>query len=209
MQSKTSDPRAEQETRDRILNAAHAVFVRQGTARSRTVDIAEEAGVNKALVHYYFGTKAALADAVLERAAGLLFPLVFRILADEARSIEQKLRDVVQEQIGFHTAHPYISGYVASELHADPDRVTRILGRHGPAPLTVLRRQLREAAKAGTLRPISPEQFVVNLMSLLIFPFVMRPLLSAMLGFPATAFPAMLEERKRMLPEFILAGLRP
>jgi len=76
------DPRADQETRERILAAAHTVFLRKGTAGSRTQEIATEAGVNKALVHYYFGTKAALADAIFERALGEIAPKIFGILSD-------------------------------------------------------------------------------------------------------------------------------
>jgi len=202
-------PDPDRETRDKILEAAHAVFVRQGTVKSRTVDIAAESGVNKALLHYYFGSKSALADAVFERAAGSLFPRIFRILADENRSIALKVRDVVDEQIQFHSAHPYLAAYIASELHTDPDRVTRVFEKRGTAPLTVLRRQLREGAERGTLKPISAEQFIINMMSLLVFPFVMWPAMRLLLGFAETDFPSVLEERRRMLPEFILAGLRP
>ena len=200
---------ADPETRDRILDAAHAIFTRKGTANSRTQEIADEAGVNKALVHYYFGTKAALADAIFERAAGALLPVIFGILADPARSLEQKVADVVREQIDFHSARPYLAGYLVSELHAEPDRVARLLGRQGTAPLDVLRRQLREGARAGTLRPISAEQFVVNLMAMLVFPFAMRAALCAVLGVEPSRWPAFVEERRRLLPDFFLAGLRP
>jgi AcrR family transcriptional regulator len=196
-------------TRERILDAAHAVFTRKGTANSRTQEIADEAGVNKALVHYYFGTKAALADAIFERAAGALLPRVFRILGDPARSIQQKVTDVVKEQLDFHTARPYLAGYIVSELHAEPDRVARLFTRYGPAPLDVLRRQLREGARSGTLRPISAEQFVVNLMAILVFPFAMRAALCAVLGVEPARWPAFVEERRRLLPDFFLAGLRP
>ncbi|HEY9013546.1 MAG TPA: TetR/AcrR family transcriptional regulator, partial [Gemmatimonadales bacterium] len=71
----TPPPPDDRETRERILDAAHAVFLRKGTAGSRTQEIADDAGVNKALVHYYFGTKAALADAVFERELATLAPL--------------------------------------------------------------------------------------------------------------------------------------
>ncbi len=202
-------PVQDQETRDRILNAAHAVFVRKGTASSRTQEIAEEAGVNKALVHYYFGTKAALADAIFERAIGTLLPLIFGILADENRRIEQKVRDIVRAQIEFHTAHPYVAGYMVSEMHAEPRRVSDLVGKRGGPPLDVIRRQLREAARAGTMRQISAEQFVVNMMGLLIFPFALRPGLSVLLKLNPTDWVAFMEERKRLLPDFILAGLRP
>jgi TetR/AcrR family transcriptional regulator len=197
------------ETRERILDAAHTVFMRKGTANSRTQEIADEAGINKALLHYYFGTKSALADAVFERAFGTIAPLIFGILADPNRGIEQKVNDVVREQIAFHGARPYLAGYVLSEMHAEPERVTRIFGKGGRVPLEVLRRQLREAAKAGQIRPISAEHFVVNLMALLIFPFAMRPALGPLLSITDSDWPAFLEERRRILPAFFLAGLRP
>ena len=199
----------DRETAERILDAAHAVFLRKGTANSRTQEIADEAGVNKALVHYYFGTKAALADAIFERALGTLAPLMFGILADENRSIEQMVRDIVREQIDFHSARPYLAGYMVSEMHAEPERITAILTRRGSPPRDVLRRQIREAVEAGTMRRISAEQFIVNLMGLLIFPFALRPGLSAFLGINPANWAGFREERKRLLPDFILAGLRP
>jgi TetR/AcrR family transcriptional regulator len=200
---------ADRETADRILDAAHAVFLRKGTANSRTQEIADEAGVNKALVHYYFGTKAALADAIFERAFGTLAPLMFGILADENRSIEQKIRDIVREQIDFHSARPYLAGYMVSEMHAEPARVAALMAKRGSPPRDVLRRQIRQAVKAGVMRPISAEQFIVNMMGLLVFPFALRPGLSALLGIEPGGWAAFMEERKRLLPEFILAGLRP
>ncbi|MGH7629910.1 MAG: TetR/AcrR family transcriptional regulator [Gemmatimonadales bacterium] len=202
-------PAADLETRERILDAAHAVFLRKGTANGRTQEIADEAGVNKALVHYYFGTKAALADAIFERATGTLLPRIFGILADPARTIPEKVREIVREQIDFHSTRPYLAGYVVSEMHAEPERVARLFARQGGAPLDVLRRQLREAARAGTIRPISAEQFVVNLMALLVFPFAIRPALGALLSLEPSRWTAFLEERRRLLPDFFLAGLRP
>jgi TetR/AcrR family transcriptional regulator len=200
---------ADQETRDRILEAAHTVFLRKGTASSRTQEIAAEAGVNKALVHYYFGTKAALADAIFERALGNLMPRIFGILADPSRSIEEKVPAIVREQIDFHSTRPYFAGYLLSELHAQPQRISSLIVRSGRVPLDVIRQQLREAAKAGTIRRISAEQFVVNLMSLLIFPFAIRPALGQMLSLDATRWRAFIEERRRLLPDFFMAGLRP
>lgn len=208
-QSKALAPADDRETRERLLDAAHAVFLRKGTAATRTQEIADEAGVNKALVHYYFGTKAALSDAIFERATAALLPRIFGILADENRAIEEKVRDIVREQIDFHSARPYLAAYIVSEMHAEPERVAAMIGRRGPAPLDVLRRQLRQGARAATLRPISAEQFVVNLMSLLIFPFTTRPILGVLLGIEPADWPAFLEERRRILPDFFMAGLRP
>ncbi len=200
---------ADAATRDRILAAAHRVFLRHGTAKARTQEIADEAGVNKALVHYYFGTKDALADAVFAAAAGQLMPRIFAILADPELSIEAKVRAVVREQVDFHVARPYLAVYVVTEAHTQPERVKAILRTAGQPPIGALRKQLAAAAAAGEIRRISAEQFVVNLIGLLVFPFVVRPVLETLLGLDAERFPAFIEARKRELPAFFLAGLRP
>ena len=202
-------PADEPETRDRILDAADAVFTRKGTAGSRTQEIAREAGVNKALVHYYFGTKAALADAVFDRALGQIAPRMFGILADPAISLEDKIPAIVNAQIDFHSTRPYFAGYLLSELHADPGRITRLMGSRGQIPLEPLRRQLRAAAKAGKIRPIRAEQFVANMMGLLIFPFAIRPALCMLLGLDEAGWRSFLSERRRFLPDFFMGGLRP
>jgi TetR/AcrR family transcriptional regulator len=208
--SGSAPPKADLETRERILDAAHTIFVRKGTAASRTQEIAAQAGVNKALVHYYFGTKAALADAIFERALGTIMPRIFGILADPNRSIEEKVPAITNEQIDFHSARPYLAGYLLSELHAEPDRIARLMMRRGgPVPLDMLRKQLRDAAKAGKIREISAEQFVANMMGLLIFPFAIRPALVALLSLDATRWRAFIDERRRLVPDFFLAGLRP
>src|SRR3954464_1052602 len=82
------------DTETKILDAAHAVFLRAGTAGARMQEIADEAGVNKALLHYYFRSKERLSEAVFRRAAGGLMPAVAAALGSEA-SLEDKVRTVV------------------------------------------------------------------------------------------------------------------
>jgi AcrR family transcriptional regulator len=202
-------PPADQETRDRILDAAEVVFTRKGTAGSRTQEIARQAGINKALLHYYFGTKAALADAVFARALAKITPVMFGILAEHTLSLEQNIPALVNAQIDFHSARPYFAGYLLSELHAEPERITRLMGQRGPIPLGHLRMQLRDAARAGRIRPIRAEQFVANMMGLLIFPFAIRPALRLLLNLDEAGWRAFLAERRRLLPDFFMAGLRP
>jgi len=199
----------EPDTRDRILAAAHRVFLRTGTAKARTQEIASEAGVNKALLHYYFGTKAALADAVFRHHVLSFMPRIFGILGDPELEIAGKVREIVREQIAFHRERPYLAGFLAAEFHAEPERMTAILAPVGTPPLGVLARQLEVAAKAGTMRRISVEQFVVTLIGAIILPFVLRPLITNLLSLHGERFDEFLDERITVLPEFILAGLRP
>lgn len=211
MPSSTKPPASDEElqTRERILAAAHRVFVRLGTAKARTVDIAEEAGVNKALLHYYFSSKANLANAIFASAITQLMPRVFGILGDPAAPLEEKVRRAIGEQIDFHASRPYLAPYVVSEMHTEPERLRSIVAHAGRPPIEHLQAQLEAEAAAGRIRRIDATQFVVNLTAWVVFPFITRPMLEILIGLDAERFPAFIEERKRLLPDLFLASLRP
>jgi AcrR family transcriptional regulator len=206
----------DQETETRILDAARTVFLRQGTAGARMAEIAEEAGVNQALLHYYFRNKAGLAKSVFQRAARQLFPPVLQALASEA-SIEDKVRTVVEIELDTLLENPLLPGYVLAELNHHPERVEQFVASMtgvsietvGPRVFDRLGAQIGAAAAAGDLRPIPAEQFVINLLSLCIFPFAARPMLMAVTGMDDGGFRDMIERRKSELPDFFLRGLRP
>src|SRR3954454_19195781 len=86
------------DTEQRILEAAHAVFVRRGTAGARMQEIAAEAGANQALLHYYFRTKDRLAQAAFERAASQLLPAVIAVLASDL-ALDAKVTRVVEIEL--------------------------------------------------------------------------------------------------------------
>ena len=205
--SPATDP-TDPTTRDRILDAAHEVFTRRGTAGARTQEIADEAGVNKALLHYYFGSKAELADAVFERAATGFFPALFGVVASPA-AIPEKVRRVVEVYLDMLGRHPYLLPYLVGELQAHPERIKKIISARGPAPVAVLQRQLDDEAAAGRLRPIRAEHFMMNLVSLIGFPFVFRPAIQELLRADDGRLAELMDERRRVIPEFFLNALRP
>src|SRR4029077_10489968 len=86
------------DTEQRILDAAHRVFLRRGSAGARTQEIADEAGVNKALLHYYFRSKERLASAVFARAASRLLPPVIATLASD-EELETKIERVIEIEL--------------------------------------------------------------------------------------------------------------
>lgn len=179
-------------------------------------EIAEEAGVNQALLHYYFRTKDRLAEAVFREAAGRLAPAVAEVLGSD-RSIEEKVEQFVHLYIDTVRQQPYLPGYILSEMHHHPERLTAVASEMaGALPTPVARpvtarlgAQLRERAAAGTMRPIEPEQFLVNLLGLCVIPFVARPMLTFAFGMDDEAFARFLDERRADLPGFILGALRP
>src|SRR6478609_715623 len=195
------------DTESRILDAANNVFMRRGTAGARMTEIAREAGVNHALVHYYFRSKQRLAEAVFRRAAGQLFPAMLAVFASEL-PIEQKVRRVVSAQVDMLLENRYLPGYLLAELNHYPERAELLLSSIAGATPDVVRprlfgklaEHLEAAAREGTLRPISPQAFVLNLVSMVVYPFAARPFVMAVMGLDDARFTAMMQERKTDLP---------
>jgi AcrR family transcriptional regulator len=190
--------------------------MRGGTAGARTQEIAAEAGVNSALLHYYFRSKERLAAAVFRQAAGELFPTVARVLLSDL-PLDQKVRQVIAIELDRLSRTPYLPAYIISELAYHPERIRELLaaltgeqpGALGQTVLTTIRAQIRAEVRAGRLRPIGAEQFLVNLLSLCIFPFAAQPMLAALLGLDGDSFARFIRDRRRELPEFFMKALRP
>lgn len=200
----------------RILDAAHAVFLRRGTAGARMQEIAAEAGVNQALLHYYFRSKERLSQAAFEHAALQLMPAVIGVLSSPA-GLEEKVRRVIDLELDHLTRAPYLPGYIISELTHHPERVRQLIATVTgmtpedlrPRVVATLRTQIDAAVRSGRMRPIAPEQFIVNLMSLCIFPFAARPMLAVLLGMVQHDFERFIADRRVDLPLFFLGALRP
>jgi TetR/AcrR family transcriptional regulator len=203
------------DTERRILDAAHVVFVRRGTAGARMQEIAAEAGVNQALLHYYFRSKDQLAQAAFARAASQFMPAVIEVMASDGE-LEDKVARVVALELDHLSRVPFLPGYILGEVTHRPERARQlILAMAGQSPddirprmFGVLEAQIDARVAAGTMHPIAPHTFMVNLMSLCIFPFAARPMLMAMLGLDDRGFAQFIATRREELPAFFLRGLR-
>ena len=205
------------DTERRILDAARRVFLRRGTAGARMQEIAEEAGVNQALLHYSFRSKDGLAAAVFRETAVRLFPAICQLMGSDL-PIEAKVERFVNLYIDTVRQNAFIPGYIVSELHHHPERVPDLMAQAAGVvtPTSIaglflgkLRAQLEERAAAGTFRPIAPEQFLVNLLALTMFPFVARPMIQAVLALDEAGFDRFVEARRIEIPRLVLDSLRP
>ena len=206
----------ERETEDRILDAAHAVFVRQGTAGARMQEVADEAGVNKALLHYYFRSKDQLAQAVFRRALGEVLPRAMEVLQSET-ALEEKVRTIAELYVDTFLENPFLPGYMLGEVTHHPDRAQETfaslagmeLGRLGESVRSTIGAQIAAEAEAGRMVRLATEDFLINLVSMTIFPFAARPLLRLMLDVDDDGFDKLMEARRERVPEFFLNALRP
>ena len=206
----------DRETEQKILDAAQLVFTRRGTAGARMAEIAKEAGVNQALLHYYFRSKERLSTAVFQQIAGRIFPALAETLAADG-ALYEKVDRLVTLYLDSLSRSPFLAAYIIAELHHHPERVEQLMSRAmGAKPKGVLSPLLRKLGAqidaevvAGTMRPIAPEEFAVNLVSLCIFPFAARPMLRIVFGMDDDAFARFIEQRKTELPSFFRNALRP
>lgn len=206
----------DRETEQRILDAARRVFTRRGTAGARMQEIAAEAGVNQALLHYYFRSKERLSIAVFQQMASTLFPALIQTLGSDV-TIEQKIDAIVALYLENLSKNPFLPGYIISELHHHPDRIPHMLATAtGIDPSKMLAQvfaklgqQIDSQVRAGRMRPIAPQQFAANLISLCVFPFAARPMLSMAFGLDDAGFAHFIEQRRRELPQYIRNAIRP
>lgn len=204
------------DTQARILAAAHRVFTRKGTAGARMQDIAEAAGVNQALLHYYFRSKDRLATAVFTRVATQLIPRVAATLVSDA-SLPEKIEAVVHAYIDTIRERPFLPAYIVAELHQHPERLIQLLEKSLPHPPSVvvgglmaqLQAQIDAESAAGRIRPIAAPNLVLNTVGLCVFPFLAQPLLAVGFAMDQAAFERFLDQRRREVPRFILDALRP
>lgn len=195
-------------TEEKILAAAKKVFVQKGMAGARMQDIADEAGINKALLHYYFSNKEKLFEMIFLEAASRLFPKINAIFESD-QPLFDKIHSFCEEYIEVVMDNPYLPLFVLYEINQDPVYFMKKVMPSGlrPNPMPFIE-QIEAEVKKGTIKPISPLQLMMNLISLTIFPFVAKPMIQANLGIDEWQFRAAMEQRKKEIPQFIIDAIK-
>ena len=195
-------------TEEKILAAAKNVFIRQGMMGARMQDIADEAGINKALLHYYFRNKEQLFDVIFMGAVSQLFPRI-RMIFEADGPLFEMIEKFCEDYIEIIAANPYLPLFMFNEISRDPvEFMKKINGAVGfPRPELFLQKIEREIKK-GTIKKISPMQLLLNLLSMCIFPFIAKPLILINLQLDEMQFRSVMEQRKKEIPRFIIDSIK-
>lgn len=190
-----------------ILNAAKGIFERKGMAAARMQEIADEAGINKAMLHYYYRSKELLFEAVFKSAFSMLAPQLNEIMNADT-TIFEKIRNFSSNYISFVLKHPYLPNFIIQELNRNPDFVKNLIAEKNFPNISKFKQQVTEKVAEGIIRPITAEQLFINIMSLNIFPFIGAPLLKGFLNFDDEAYKKLMEKRKTEVSEFIIHAIK-
>lgn len=199
---------SDQSTEQRILLAAKKIFVKQGMAGARMQDIANEAGINKAMLHYYFRNKEKLFEVILKEAIGRLVPRLSAIF-DSDDALFVKIERFCDQYIGTVKENPYIPLFIMSELNRQPAKLVENIWHDMRQPaLKKLIDQVNDEIKKGNIKPIEPFQLVINMLGLCVFPFIGKPILQHLSNMSDTQYDTMLDNRKKEVADFIISAIK-
>jgi AcrR family transcriptional regulator len=186
-------------TEEKIKAAARKVFLEKGYAGARTRDIAEEAGINLALLNYYFRSKEKLFDLVMLENMQQFLMALKDVLNDHTITLNVKIQNIVSNYINLLKSNPDLPLFILSEIRANPQKFASEIKLREIIFHSHFFMQLREALPAN----ISPMHFLFNLLGLTVFPFIGSPLLKAAGELNDAAFHQLMEERKELIPQWI------
>ncbi len=195
----------EKETDERIYEAARDIFHERGFDGARMQEIANRAGINKALLHYYYRSKDLLFEKVYQAAAKKLFPNIMVSLRSDD-PLPKKVRLFVSGYIDTLRDNPYMPGFILHELNRNPDRLKNFLPKMMEQLIGPFLKEIEAEISSGRLPHKDARHFIVNMFSLCVFPFVARPMLQSVLGFDDQGFNQFLTERKTEIPELLMRG---
>ena len=195
------------QTEEKIFEAATEVFVEKGMDGARMQDIANLAGINKALLHYYYRTKDHLFNAVFEMVAAQMFRK-FAPVFDEKISLEEKIRFFFREHITFLQKNPRLPAFILNEINRNPARIRKLLLNINIKNLwlTLESQHSEELKKYNITEELIP-QLMTSIAAISVFPFAARGILEGIFEQMGISFDDYLEERKQYAADFVISAL--
>jgi TetR/AcrR family transcriptional regulator len=194
-------------TEEKIFNAARIVFQKKGFAGARMQEIADEAGINKAMLHYCFKNKELLFQAVFMNAFSQLAPQINAIFQSND-CVFDKIRRFTHDYISFVIQNPYLPQFVIQEMNNNPEFVLAFLKNESRPDPTSLITQIEKEIADGIIKPIHPKQLLMNMISMTVFPFAAQMMVKGMLQISDVEFNSMMEERKTSIAEQIINSIK-
>lgn len=201
-----------EKTEQKILDAAKDVFQRKGLTGARMQEIADTAGINKALLHYYYRTKDKLFEKVFGIAFSIFIPRVKEMMASE-RPLFIKINFFVDTYLQLIEKHPFIPGFVISELNRNPKILVNVFEKNvhmrEERMVEKLQEQIDQEVEQGIIKPITVQNLMANIVGLCLFPIVARPILQGVLFYnDKEKYDEFLLQRNEAVKSFVINSIK-
>lgn len=195
-------------TEQKIFDAATELFLEKGVDRTSVREIANKADINLALMNYYFRSKENLFDAIFSMLVKKNTKKMIKIM-DSDLELEEKLRKYVEAYIDMLIENPLLVSFVMAIVHRSQDRITQMQSISNLYSSSKFAMQIFDEGEKGNIIPTNPTHLFIDMLSLITFPFAIKPLVKDRTGFGEPEFKAFLEERKKRIPDMLMAYLKP
>lgn len=194
----------EMTTEQTIIHAANKIFLENGYAGTRMQDIADEAKINKAMLHYYFKNKESLFRMIFLENFGLLIPLINEVI-EAKTSIKEKLLSIAELYIELMQSNPKLPLFVINELSNHSDSfIAAIKDSQNELPnFKQLIQEVKDAVEKKEIAPIDPELLIVGVLALSIFPVIAKQMLQILFSENDKKMEGILQRRKAFINDFI------
>jgi AcrR family transcriptional regulator len=186
-----------------IFDAARRVFLSKGLSAARMQEIADEAGINKALLHYYFRSKEKLFEGIFNEVFNQLSNGIKDLLTNEM-TVKTRLKLLVDLYVDTLLQNRYLPLFVLNEMNVRPEKFEALLNKSIAIHLSGFLKQVNEEADKGIIRRVDPRHLLLNVLGMIIFPFAAYPVLKNLFSdHLQTDFDQFLVERKSAIYDFI------
>ncbi len=190
-----------------ILSAAKKIFSFKGKDGATMQEIANEAGINKALLHYYFRNKDLLFEQVFFEEVKKFSPILKNAIAQEV-DLYQKINNICEAYILMAIENPFVPVFVIGELNKQPDLFIQKMFDGDFPDFPKLAFQIKQEVEAGNIKPILPQHLIMNMMSMCVFPFLMKPMFIVGMQIDKELFNNLMLQRIKEVPKFIIDSIK-
>ena len=194
-------------TEEKIFNAARIVFQKKGFAGARMQEIADEAGINKAMLHYCFKSKELRFKAIFMNAFSQLAPQINEIFNSQD-TVFDKITKFTHSYISFVIVNPYLPQFVIQEMNNNPEFVMSFMNYANRPNPAILIAQIEKEITDGIIKPINPKQLLLDIFSMTVFPFAAKMMVKGIIQISDAEFNQMMEERKTSIAEQIINSIK-
>lgn len=183
-------------TEEKIKIVAEKLFMEKGFTGTRTRDIAEAADINLALLNYYYRSKENLFNMIVMEKMDTFFDIMVKIFNDKTTGFEEKIEALVYRYSDLMTKNPQLPLFLMSAVQQNPDFFAK-------------KTNMKERMLHIELDFINQEneiQFMMDLFSVIIFPFVLRNAFEVIYGIEKSNYDELMKKRRDYLPS-LLNGL--
>ncbi len=193
-------------TKEKIVQAAKQIFIRKGMDGARMQEIADEAGINKAMLHYYFHSKDQLFDEVFYGILSQLIPGLIAIFKGD-EPFPDKIEAIVTEYDTYMSRNPFLPQFVFREINRDPEQLSKFMSDQG-LNFELVEVMINREVSSGHIRPITFPHLFANIIGMIVMPYIGRPLFQRKLfKNDPVKYDQFLQERKFVITQFVVQAL--